>query len=516
MPTTSVHQEDLAEERISLAHVAHTLQRYRIFILLALAATALAALIIGIAVYLLAPRQRTVSLPFRLEFRGADRGEYPNGLRFSVADITATPVLLDVYNRNQVSRFTTFDHFSRSLFVLEANRELERLMAEYQTKLADPKLTPIDRDRIERDFEAKRASINKSGYALQHTTTPDVARIPASLIPKILDDTLRVWARRAAIEKKVLDYRVPALTANILSDVQVTDSNYLVPLLLLRRRVEDVLKNIDDIAEIPGAELVRTRNGQKSLEEIRLELDELIRFRVEPLIATARASGLFGSSADAARIIQAQLAYDERALAAARAREAALRNALLTYESAQTPTATSTASPEPAGGARETVMPQLSETFLDRIVDLTNRNLDREYRQEMTEEIKNAALAVVPLEAAVKYDQELIKSFQAPVSGASPDEVKARWMSVLQSVRTAIEEINEIYLSASRQLYPETEMYRVLGPPLSRTYRGVSASRVALGCLLAMLVAVPVILAGALIHNRIREEELAEPVQEMA
>lgn len=500
------------DEPISVSALFHVFKRYLGVILLGLAAIAVSYLIIAAAILLLAPRQRTTTLPFRLEFKGADRGEYPNGFKFSVADITATPVLLDVFSGNELSRFTTFDQFSRSLYVLEANRDLDRLSNEYQTKLADPKLTPIDRERIERDFESKRAAISKSDYALQFTTTPSVAKIPPVLVPKILDDTLRTWARRAAIEKKVLDYRVPALTANILSDIRVENGQYLVPLLLLRRRVDDVIKNVGKMFDIPGAELVRTKKEHKSLEEIRLTLDELIRFRLEPLIARARFGGLLGPSSDALRVLRAQLSYDERALTAARGREAALRNALATYESTQRPQALVTTSAAPLRSAdspnRETVMPQISDTFLERIVDLANRNADREYRQKLTEEIKEASLTAVPLEAAVKYDHELIDSFATPstTTGASL-EIEGLWKSLLADVHQAIEHVNEIYIAASRQLYPETELYRVLGPPVTRTQRSVSPARLALGGALTFLIALPLIMIIVLIHNRIREED---------
>lgn len=506
-------QDDLGDSApISLSHLAHVFKQYAGVIVLSLASVLVAYLIIAAGMFLLAARQRMTSMPFRLEFKGADRGEYPNGLKFSVADITATPVLLDVFNVNELGRFTTFDQFSRSLYVLEANRDLERLSTEYQSKLADPKLTPVDRERIEREFESKRASISKSDYALQFARTAAVEKVPHNVVPKILDDTLRTWARRAAIEKKVLDYRVPALTPNILSDVRVENNQYLIPLLLLRRRVDDVIKNVGKMFDIPGAELIRTRQDHKSLEEIRLTLDELIRFRLEPLIAKARVGGLLGSSSDALRVLRAQLSYDERALAAARGREAALRSALATYESTQRPQnviSTTTTPPTPADGGsnRETVMPQISDTFLERIVDLANRNADREYRQALTEEIKEASLAAVPLEAAVKYDHELIESFSQPTgTTASAVEIQAPWKALLADVHASIRQVNEIYITASRQLYPETELYRVLGPPVTRTQRALSITRLALGGVLTFLIAFPLIIVAVFIHNRMREE----------
>ncbi|MFZ2489859.1 MAG: hypothetical protein WA208_00105 [Thermoanaerobaculia bacterium] len=512
-------QYEVDGEPISLSRLAQTIRRYSGVLFVGLAAVVAAYLIGATAVLLMAETQRVTSMPFRLEFSGADQGRYPNGLKFGVSDITAAPVLREVWDTNQLSRFVNFHHFSRSMFVLEANRELDQLTAEYQARLSDTKLTAIDRERIEREFQSKRAGISKSDYAIQFVPTDATRKIPQALIPKLLDDTLRTWARRASVEKRALDYYIPVLSANVLSDIRPDRNGYLVPLLLLRRRVDDIMRNVESIAAIPGAELVRTRKDRASLEEIRLKLDELVRFRLEPLISSARSAGLLGNSTRAVQLLRAQLAHDQRQLAAARGRETALRQALATYESSTATRIGPADITNPAaergrdeGAKAETVMPQLSEGFLDRIVSLADRNSDREYRQRVTDEIRGASLAMIPLESAVAYDMQMIDAVQAAPAGndtASVAELETAWTALRDDVRQAILDMNEIYLLASRQVYPDTELFRVLGPPSSSTHRSVSANRIALGGVLTLLIALPLLLVGIFVHNRIREEEQA-------
>src|SRR5450759_4719095 len=219
MPDHLDHERDdayVTEEPVSVSHFAHTLRHYMPAISLWLAAVVLIYLIGAIIAYLVAPSQRITSLPFRLDFEGASRGEYPNGLKFSPAEITATPVLLRVYQDNDLKRFIGFETFARSVFVLESNREYDQLAAEYQTRLADLKLSPFDRERIEKEFEVKRASLNKSGYSLSFVSSRETASIPRLTLAKVLSDILATWARQAAVEKRVLDYQVPALSMNIL------------------------------------------------------------------------------------------------------------------------------------------------------------------------------------------------------------------------------------------------------------------------------------------------------------
>lgn len=509
--------DEYADPPVSVSHLAHVLHRYSGAILVTLASVVLLYLIVGLAALLLSSKQKVVSLPFRLEFAGGSSGQYPNGLKFSAADITATPVLVEVFNADQLAQFMGFGRFSRSVYVVESNRALEELSREYEGKLADPKLTPIDRDRIEREFDAKRAGLNKSDYAIEFLISSEDGDIPATVVRKALSDILSTWARRAAIEKKALDYQIAIVGPSILDNIKINGNDYLIPLLLLRQRVDTVISNAAAVAEIPGARLVRTRGTRTSIAEVQLRLGEIVRFRLEPLIATARAAGLFGSNA--AEILKAQLAYDQRMLTAAQMRQTALQNTLLSYqEQPSAPAATTpgqTSATRPERGAGETVMPQISDTFLDRIVDLTNRNGDREYRQKLTDQIKDASLAVVPIEASVKYDQELVDSFRsgAPAGGGTPADLKSQWDAAVAEVREVITDLNQIYNLASKQLYPETEMYRVTGPPTTRVERTLSPMRLALYGLLVFLIALPITIIIVLIHNRIREEEAAEAEQ---
>lgn len=132
-------------EGLSLSHLVHTLQKYAGIIVLSLLSVVLLSGIVASVVYLRSPSQQFTSLPFRLEFQGANRGQYPNGTKFSTTEITATPILLKVYKENDLARFVNFERFSRAIFVLESSQAYEVLVLEYQARLSDAKLSPVDR-----------------------------------------------------------------------------------------------------------------------------------------------------------------------------------------------------------------------------------------------------------------------------------------------------------------------------------------------------------------------------------
>src|SRR5205814_5011707 len=125
--------------------------------------------------------------------------------------------------------------------------------------------------------------------------------------------------------------------------------------------------------------LIRTRQDHVSLEEVRRALDDILRYRIGPLIITSRTTGVIRDPVNAARMIQAQLVFDQQALDAAKRQEAAHREALAAYEEDAANRATLAAAQKTMTSgpgvvrtpSAETVMPPMSETFVDRLVDLT-------------------------------------------------------------------------------------------------------------------------------------------------
>lgn len=513
----------LVDEPVHTTPVRHAMQFVRHYapaMFLSLMAIMIGYAVVAVLVYILQPSRYITSQSFRLDFEGASRGFYPNGLKFSPADIVSTPILLRVFNDNKVSDFTTFDQFSKSIFVLEANRQYEALAREYGSKLADPKLTPVDRERLEREYEQKRSSIDKSVYALSFVRTADTERVPPTVIKKVLTDTLALWAQQAAVEKHVLQYQVPVLTTAILDRKFMEEVDYIVALTILRTKVIDLRINVEQISHMPGVELVRTKD-QFSLAEVREELDDLVRYRIEPLIVAARSTGVARDPVNSARMLEAQLLFDQGALDSAKRRQSALREALAAYEQDTVTRALLAAKQSAATGSgqhtgSETVMPQISETFLDRIVDLTNRNADREYRQKMVDDIKMASLRIVPLEEAVTYDQITLSALKAAKATNPTQEAQAqmasRWNEAYNAVGKAIGHINEIYAEAQRNLNPVTQLFSSNGPPIAYTERATSLARLALYGILVFLVSLPLVVGAAILHNRAREEEEEERV----
>jgi len=187
----------------SISHLVHTVRKYSTVIIVSMIAVMILYAIAALAYYLRTPSRRVTSLQFRLIFPGANTGKYPNGLNFAPADITDTPVLLGVYRANHLDQFVPFEVFSNSVFVTSVNFEYQLLAMQYDARLSDPKLSPIDRDRIEREYQHKRDSLSKSDYAIAFTHQPGTD-VPPQVTRKVLSDILVAWARRAVYDRRIM------------------------------------------------------------------------------------------------------------------------------------------------------------------------------------------------------------------------------------------------------------------------------------------------------------------------
>lgn len=511
--------DDSSDKPISVSRIVHTLRRYASVIFLSLLSVLVGYAILAGAIYALAPAHRVTSVQFRLDFQGAERGEYPNGIKFSPSEVLSTPIVLKVFNQNELGKYVSFTQFSRSLVVLESNLEMERVIREYTARLSDPKLTSVDRDRIQREYESRLQSVKKGQFSLSYMRPSRVREIPEPLVRKALHDILREWTNFIANEQHVLQYRVPVISPEIVAESAADGTNPIVKVALLRSKVLRVLANVEVIRRLPAAELSRTDNGV-SLNDIHIRLDDIIRFRLEPLIQRAAAANLDDRS-ETIRFLETQLAYDQRRLAAQERVAASAQQTLTMYSGKGTVDETPSGTTEPPPGEIRPqpgvnggggVVPQLSDSFIERLVQLTSNAADTEYRQRLADEYRRAALNVVPLQEAVAYDEAML-DFIRRAGGASaltPTEVEQQITGTRAELRLLVQQMNLIYKDVSRNLNPTTELLTPLGVPTSRVARAVSLKKLALYGILTFLLAVPLTILLCLLHNRVREEEEEE------
>ena len=455
---------DEPDETFSLKPVLQTLWGYRRAMVIAFVAIVVSYAGVMLLLYAVTPRETLATIGFRLTFEGAEQDQFPNGTKFSPAEIVAGPVLAEVFKKNELERYMSFGDFKDAMFVLQSNPDLELLSYEYQAKLAESRLTSVDRSRIEEEFRKKRDSLKSAAFSLNFRRSNRVLKTPAAMLNKILHDTLSTWAQQAAERKGATRYNVAVLSKNALKKDFWAAEDYVVAVDIIRSMIERVLKTVDDIAKISGAEAIRLGDDQLALADIRSNLENLIRFKVEPLLAVIRINGLSRNVARADvyfsdRLLEVQLRREQ-----IRQRVTALQEALRGYQQAGGSAPVAVGSEGRTGG----VTPQLSESFIDRLVQLSTQANDVEYRQELTDRIIEDGVLLADLNRQAEYYDSTRKSFAAARQSPNPAveaEVTRRTNQLYSEVERSIDQVQAMYkLIAQQNLNPDTVLYTVTSP----------------------------------------------------
>ncbi len=515
---------DEPDDEISLQPYFETLWRYRRVIAAAPLVVAAIFVIVVLGVWLWLPAERLASLQFRLLFEGAAQNRYPNDTAFSPTEIVAAPVVAAVFKANDLQRFGKYEDFKDALFVQQSNPELDLLAYEYQAKLADPKLTPVDRARIEGEFKNKREALLDPSFALSLRRSERFAALPREVAQKVLTDTLATWAQQAQTIKGVLKYPVPILSSRILSP-STLDNDYLVAADLLRAKAVRVIGTIDQLEELPGALTLRTAAGT-SLPEIRAALEDSIRFDLEPLLGIIRSEGitknarllsLYASN----MVFQLQLDKEET-----EGRARALQNSLREYVSQTAPRASGASESGATGvGTRQdradapALMPQLSESFLDRLeaMSVLTQKGEMEYRRKLTDQVIEETRRVATFDKELQYYEGLNRAIQGVGSrpAGSPELVALitrRSQNALEVITKATNALSDFYNELSaHNLSPEARLYAITGPFTEQTVQSLSRGRVVLAFALAMMLTLVLVPAGCLIHDATRRKKNVPP-----
>jgi hypothetical protein len=508
------------DDEISLSVYFETLWRYRSVILAAVALVCVLFAIVLITFRLRFPVERVSSVQFRLLFDGAAQNQYPNGTPFSPSDIIGAPVVAEVFAANDLKRFGQYEYFKQLLNVQQASLAQSTLAFEYQSKLADVKLTPVERAKIEEEFKNKREAMIDPVFALSMRRSERFTEIPAALAEKVLNDILDTWAQQADLRKGALRYQVAILSSKSFSRENTASDDYLITADLLRSRAVRIVRSIDDLEKLPGALTMRTAKDKVSLPEIRATLEDSIRFDIEPLLGIIRSQGVTKNAQQLSMYASNaafQIRLDKEEIEGrARALQAGLRE-YMSQSGAQHPGGAAphdTTANRTSGVEMQPVMPQLSESFIDQLqqVFLRTSKDEIEYRRSLTNQLIEETKRATTFDRDLAYYEDLAKSVKGigAKSSGSPELIKLindRTAKAFDLISKATDQLSEFYAELSAQNLGSAASLYVITRPFSQVDEGSLSERtVGLLFVLTLLVTLLVVPAGCLMHGLSRRQ----------
>jgi hypothetical protein len=468
-----------------------------------LAATAI-TMIVGGLYFLMQPTVWTAAIEFRPAFEGADLGQYPNKLPFLPSDVTDPSVIQQVFLNNHVGDFCQLSPFQAGFAVAEGSTELQVLDLDYLARLSDTKLTGIERQRLQDEYVARRKSA-PIHYRVTFARPPECAKLPPAIALKALEEVLEVWASDADSKRGVTKLHVALLSPNAFDLGSVDSDSLLIRADLIRTTLSHLLISAQDIALLPGSELVRFGPKRESLIEIRDALSNLIQAHLDPLVALAGR----GLGVESMRWVSESLATANTSHDAAVQKLMGIQTALREYAGTSTtpPTGGGVGMQKPGSpGDVQTISPQIDATFIDRIVAMSGPN--QKFREELTRKMLEASAEAIEAGRTVEHYKQLLASLSS-VSGSQMKEsdVKARLDQISAEGRALATDLSGFYDEFSRvSLRVGSALYQLTQPEQSVTIRAFTLR--SLGELVVIVFGLTLILLtlGCLVADRLRSK----------
>lgn len=470
-----IYEEELDQGRPILWPIIQILWKRRATLAWSLAGAALFLAVAGIGLYLVLPESRVAKLQIQLTFDGVDKRQYPNGIPFSPQDLIASEVLAEVYEINELSNVMPYRSFRTAWAIDSESPELWKLEAEYRAKLQETRLTQVDRDRLEAEYRAARDALGSSNLTLRFSRSSLFGKMPVELLDKVMADVPVTWARQAAERRGVLVYQVPLYTRNVIQEESIREQDYLVSLDILRNHVNRMLRNLQALGELPGADTIRIGEQQTTLSDIRGRLEDLLRFQVNPLIGLIRYNGLARDPEATIQYIEAQLNLLDLDRSSSEAKGRLYQDALKAYQQeGATSAASGTGRPSGSifGGDANTpaMIPQLEGSFFDRLLQMGAKTEDVQFRQGIIERSIREGEQMVDTDREVALYRDTLQEIRRKSSGRSGAserlgaQFQKQFDGAVNEVMATIDLVGIFYETLSKQnLNPESGMFRTVG-----------------------------------------------------
>ena len=304
-------QENMDEGETRIWEIVHVLVKKRVLIFLYTVFVSVLIVCLGSLLYIKSPTTKICVLNFSLMFDGINNGKYPNGMKFVESDIISSSVLQQVFDDNNLKQyFGDLGAFKNTISIQRYNPGLAFLNFEYKSKLAEKKLSSAQRYEIEQDFYRQTANMIAKPVFTLVLSYPNAAKydLPDVLGAEILNRTLTVWLTDAKRYQGITKYNI-SLISNRIDEEFIKETDYFNSVDLMRLLLKDLNSDITKLEGMPNSKYLRLKHDNKtySIQDLKLRVDFIKKYILEPLLATIRVSGANKNLQDVMPYIVAQI-----------------------------------------------------------------------------------------------------------------------------------------------------------------------------------------------------------------
>lgn len=443
MDSRVVGQQGQASDEIDLRQLFLNMWAVRHYVVLAVLVVSLCYWGLWAVKQLLSPTSLSYSRVVQFTFKGAEQAQYPNGTPFRIADVVAPSVLGEAYDINGLGEQEVPEAaFVQSFNIQPYAPDYNLIVEKYQAAMKRKGITGEEITELQAKMKSELTQASARSALISFKAAKGVA-LSEEIVNKVLLDVPRLWAEKAITKDGVLDLDLTLYSSKMFDRDRFDSLDYMIAIDLVQDNVRLIQQNIKVLTGQPNGKLVRDEETGYRLPDLEKSISDVVAFDLQQLITPIQDLGVTKDQSVVRLYYQYKIKELEREKAFELSQAELIRQALDEYAR----------SVSGRGGNANTAtagVAQLGDEFLDRVIDLTQKGGDLEYRQSLTNKM------LVHNGRAAEIDYE-ISEMNAVVEGLSgrgeQSEDQQRYVALLERSFPAILDKLQGYVEVTNRLY---------------------------------------------------------------
>ena len=414
--SVSEHIEKYDDE-IDLLTVFEGFWKKRLLVLVVVLIGFVGAGLYGIAKHSNSLFESVTSEKMKLNFKGAELGQYPNGTKFTPTDVISSKVLTAVYSRNMLSKHgVSLEAFLSSINVYAWDPNQRAIEDKFASLLSNKKIDSVERQKLTEQYQQELK--NGAGRFLNlEWSGASVTEVSRSLAAKVLADIPKVWAEKSIQEYGVLDLAV--VVPSQLDTYLLTNAEYVVVGDYLREFAEQLK---DAARELQGDSVVgvfKDKETGNTLGDVVAHINNLENFHLNVLQRSFVFAPTRVSSDSADLYLRSRILVLEEGIAEAERKSEIVSQVYREYTNTTSPQRDRNEAPN---DNLRNYSPQFGADFLSKLMGIGDELSDAKYKQALLNESKDLSLRGADLTTEKQRLEGMLKALNNPKTGNADKE----------------------------------------------------------------------------------------------
>jgi hypothetical protein len=340
----------------------------------------LLALVLSVAYFLFTGITKPSVTSYRtaiiLTMIGNQDGKYTSGLSYSPNDLRSPAVLTRVYDDNRIADYgVRLSDFASAISIQPYSPTLESTASRFRTQLANTRLTPEERSRLEEQYRNELTAAESHGVTVSFTA-PSSWGIPESLGIDIVNDVPKLWADVYVDVLGVSSITNMRTNTELVDLTRIRELDYPLGYDYIESSLERLLERLNDLAAISVIQNASLDPKTPSVADLQRSAQDFEAINIRKILQPLAQVGITRDAEVTSLTFEERIRQLERDEQLAKQRAQIVESARAEESGLNRPDAA-------ANSGSNAGLQQFDAGFLDRIVGLSVSEAGVAYRQSL-------------------------------------------------------------------------------------------------------------------------------------